>query len=66
MCQCPPMWPTQLWFSPGREADVAEEAPGDRGRDLTTQFGWWLLRTILVATGLALAGWLMLELCFRH
>ena len=46
---------------PWQEADVVEETPGDRGRDLTTQFGWWLLRTILVATGLALAGWLILS-----
>ena len=46
---------------PWQEAEAAQVTPVDTGRDLTVQFGWWLLRTILAATGLALAGWLLLS-----
>ncbi len=46
---------------PWQTEEEVEDASADRGREMVLQLAWWLLRTILIAAGLALAGWLLLS-----
>jgi len=45
---------------PWQTEETVEETAADRGSEIAFQLGWWLLRTILIAAGLALIGWLLL------
>ena len=46
---------------PWQTEEAVEETSADRGRDMVLRLAWWLLRTVLIAAGLALAGWLLLS-----